>query len=299
MAVGGAAYLVAKAIKKSPRWSALPTWAWKRSTSSTSQDMPVTVAVDSRGHQRAQHRAEGVAGQDRQDPGHGRLINRPLRGPAPAAARVRARCVPGRRRARTRHALPRGGRAWPAGRRARWAAIGTASATARRRSVSTSSSPAAGPKAMPTATARLSSTTGDGDTCASASYSATMRGQSVSSARAGTGMAGGDGGLQRVGPERPAALRAQGLGTLQRQQAAADQQPVPAAAVLLHQQHRSALRIDARRGARGLQFHQRDQAVHLGLARRQFGQHAAQAQRLAGQRRAHPVAAARWRCSPR
>ena len=33
------------------------------------KDMPVTVAVSSRRHQRARHRAEGVAGQDRQDPG--------------------------------------------------------------------------------------------------------------------------------------------------------------------------------------------------------------------------------------
>jgi tartrate/fumarate subfamily iron-sulfur-dependent hydro-lyase beta chain len=34
MAVGGAAYLVSKAIKQRRCW-ALPTWAWKRSTSST------------------------------------------------------------------------------------------------------------------------------------------------------------------------------------------------------------------------------------------------------------------------
>jgi tartrate/fumarate subfamily iron-sulfur-dependent hydro-lyase beta chain len=36
MAVGGAAYLVAKAIKGAKVW-ALPTWAWKPSTSSTSR----------------------------------------------------------------------------------------------------------------------------------------------------------------------------------------------------------------------------------------------------------------------
>ncbi len=49
MAVGGAAYLVSKAITRlAPAWPS-PTWAWKPSTSSTCKDMPVTVAVDSKG----------------------------------------------------------------------------------------------------------------------------------------------------------------------------------------------------------------------------------------------------------
>src|SRR3546814_5643072 len=45
------------------------------------------------------------------------------------------------------------------------------------------------------------------------------------------------------------------------------------------------------RSARGLQFHQRQQAVHFGFARRQAGQDAAQAQRFVAQRRAQPVVA--------
>ena len=65
MAVGGAAYLVSKAIRKR-RSSASPTSAWRRSTSSTVKDMPVTVAVDANGTS-VHHRAEAVAGEDRQD----------------------------------------------------------------------------------------------------------------------------------------------------------------------------------------------------------------------------------------
>ena len=71
-----------------------------------------------------------------------------------------------------------------------------------------------------------------------------MRAQSVSSARARPRVAGGDRGLQRVGAERAA----ERLGAVQRRQAAADQQPVPAAAVLVEQQHRLARR--ARRARR-------------------------------------------------
>ena len=49
MAVGGAAYLVSKAIKSRQASSPSPTSAWKPSTSSKSVDMPVTVAVDANG----------------------------------------------------------------------------------------------------------------------------------------------------------------------------------------------------------------------------------------------------------
>src|SRR5262249_49279634 len=44
--------------------------------------------------------------------------------------RARVRCGPARRRARTRRAPPRGGRAWPAGRRGRWAGDGSRAAPA-------------------------------------------------------------------------------------------------------------------------------------------------------------------------
>ena len=69
-----------------------------------------------------------------------------------------------------------------------------------------------------------------------------MRCQSVSSARAGARVAGGDRGLERIGP-RAAAER---LGARQRRQPAADQQLVPRRAVLLEQQHRLAVRAGAR-----------------------------------------------------
>ena len=48
MAVGGAAYLVSKAITRRASWRS-PTSAWRRSTNSTVEDMPVTVAVDAAG----------------------------------------------------------------------------------------------------------------------------------------------------------------------------------------------------------------------------------------------------------
>ena len=48
---------------------------------------------------------------------------------------------------------------------------------------------------------------------------------------------------------------------------------------------------DPRARARGLDLHQRDEAVDLGLPRRQLGQDAAEAQRVLAQRRPHPVVA--------
>jgi len=53
-------------------------------------------------------------------------------------------------------------------------------------------------------------------------------------------VAGGDGGLQRIRPEGTEAA-----GALQRREAAADQQPVPARAVLVHQQDGRAVRSRA------------------------------------------------------
>ncbi len=100
-------------------------------------------------------------------------------------------------------------------------------------------------------------------------------------------MACRDRGLQHV----RATLRAQLLGARERRKPAADQQLVPARAVLIEQQHRLALRIDARAEPRGLDLHQRHEAVHLGLQRRELGENAAEPQRLLAQRRAHPVLA--------
>jgi hypothetical protein len=76
MAVGGAAYLVAKAIQSAKSGGALPTLAWKAIYEFDVKDMPVTVAVDSAGKLGAHHRAEGMAGEDRQDSGQGSLKHR-------------------------------------------------------------------------------------------------------------------------------------------------------------------------------------------------------------------------------
>ena len=105
----------------------------------------------------------------------------------------------------------------------------------------------------------------------------------------GARMAGGDGGLQGIDVERAG----QGLRVFQRRQAAPDQQAVPAAAILFQQQHRVARRVDARGQTRGLDFHQREQAVHLGDCGQAARQRARQPLRFLAQRGAHPVVACR------
>ena len=82
----------------------------------------------------------------------------------------------------------------------------------------------AGPSAMPTATARLSSTTGEG----AGGQHGVQRGDAVPVGVLGggrAGVAGGDRGLQACTGRRPSVL-----GPVQGGQAAADEQPVPAAA---------------------------------------------------------------------
>jgi fumarate hydratase class I len=66
MAVGGAAYLVSKAIKAA-RVVAFADLGMEAIYEFEVKDMPVTVAVDSHGHLGAPDRAEGMAGADRQD----------------------------------------------------------------------------------------------------------------------------------------------------------------------------------------------------------------------------------------
>src|SRR5213080_3318803 len=99
------------------------------------------------------------------------------------------------------------------------------------------SSPAAGPNAMAYATARFSSTMG-------------------------AGVAGRDGRLERV--------RAQGagelLGPFERREAATDEEPVPARAILIEQQDRLPRRTDPRLEARCLDLHQRHEAVDIRVA---------------------------------
>ena len=72
MAVGGAAYLVSKAIR-APRVVAFADLGMEAIYEFEVKDMPVTVAVDCQRHLGAPDRAARVAGQDRQDPGRGAL----------------------------------------------------------------------------------------------------------------------------------------------------------------------------------------------------------------------------------
>ncbi len=104
-------------------------------------------------------------------------------------------------------------------------------------------------------------------------------------------MAGRDGRLERVG----AAAATEFPGPRQGGQAPVDQQPVPAGAVLVQQEDRLAGRPAAGGEPGGLDLHQRDQPVHLGLGRGELGQHAAQAQGLVTEGGARPFLARRGR----
>ncbi len=100
-------------------------------------------------------------------------------------------------------------------------------------------------------------------------------------------MTGGNRSLQGVRAARAAKF----LGAIERGQAAADQQLIPLRAVLIEKQNGLSRRAHARPGARRLDFHQRDQAVHFRLLRSEFGQDAPQPQRIFAERRPHPVIA--------
>ncbi|MDX6244338.1 MAG: hypothetical protein QOE76_2061, partial [Frankiales bacterium] len=80
------------------------------------------------------------------------------------------------------------------------------------------------------------------------------------------------GGLQHV----RARLAGQRLGPVEVAEATSDQQLVPLRPVLVEQQHRFARGADPGRGAGGLDLHQRHQAVHLWLVRRESGEHPAE-----------------------
>ena len=225
--------------------------------------------------------------RDSGDESGAQVSRRPPR--ARAAARARARCASARRRARTRRAPRRGGRAWRAGRRARSAAGGSSRAPARAVSASTSARPAAGPNAIATATARLSSTTGDG---ASSRERVVERGDARpvgvrrrSRARAWQAAIAA---CSAYGPRAPPSASAR----VERREPAADQQLIPARAVLIEQQDRLARRADARRATRDAWISiSATRPWTSGSSRRELGEDAAEAQRVLAQRRAHPVVA--------
>ncbi len=115
-----------------------------------------------------------------------------------------------------------------------------------------------------------------------------MARQSVSLVRVRVRVAGGDGGLEGVWTRRAAR---RGPGAVQGADPARDEHAVPAAAVLVLQQHRCAVGAGAGGGAGGLELQQRGQPVHLGLLGHQRGQHPGQSQRVLAQPGAQPVVA--------
>ena len=195
--------------------------------------------------------SEPAAGPDRSGPPGPGQEQRALAGVARSA----------RPPARTRPAPRRCGPASPAGRPGPPAGAGSRASARSPTSASTIASPAAGPLARPTATARFSSTTGDGDTVDQHPVERGDPGPVGLVRGHRPGMAGRDRRLQRVRAE----VAAERLHPLQRGQPAPDQQPVPAPPVLVGQQHRRAVRAGPGRQPGGLDLHQRDQPVHLGL----------------------------------
>ncbi len=81
----------------------------------------------------------------------------------------------------------------------------------------------------------------------------------------------------------------------ERREAAADEEPIPARAVLVEQQDGLSGRADPRHRARRLDLHERDEPVHLGLLGEEPGQDAAEPERVIAERRPHPVVASRRR----
>ena len=100
-------------------------------------------------------------------------------------------------------------------------------------------------------------------------------------------MARGDRRLERVEPRRRAELLRAGEAV----EPARDELRVPGGPVLIEEQDGVARGVDARGGARLLQLHERDEAVRLGLARRQLDEHPPEPQRVLAEPRPHDVVA--------
>ena len=113
--------------------------------------------------------------------------------------------------------------------------------------------------------------------------------QSVSSGVRRARMTSSDRSLERVRARSFTEL----LRPLECGETTANEELVPERAILIEQQDGLARRTDAGLRPRGLDFHQRDQAVDLGLLRSQPGQDASQAQRVFAERGPHPVFARR------
>src|SRR5207244_9113460 len=98
-------------------------------------------------------------------------------------------------------------------------------------------------------------------------------------------VARGDRRLQRVGTQGAP----EPLGALERRQAAPDEQTIPARSILIEQEDGLAGRPNASAETRGLDLHERDDALDFRLGRDELGQDAAQTERLLTKRRSDPV----------
>ena len=116
---------------------------------------------------------------------------------------------------------------------------------------------------METATARLSSMTGEGDDLGELGVEDDDAVPIGLRWRAGAGVAGGDLGLEEIGAAGGVDL----VGAFDGSEAAMDEELIPVGAVLIEEQDGFAGGGDAGAGAGGLDFHERDQAVDLGFGR--------------------------------
>src|SRR5262245_60846622 len=82
---------------------------------------------------------------------------------------------------------------------------------------------------------------------------------------------------------------AERLCALERGEAAANEEMIPTRAVLLQEENRLTIWTCARGGTRGVELHERDEAVNLRLVRHERGEHATEAHGVFAERRAHPV----------
>jgi hypothetical protein len=103
----------------------------------------------------------------------------------------------------------------------------------------------------------------------------------------GAGMAGGDGGLENIG----AGLSGELLSMGESGEAAADEELVPAGAILIKEEDGLAGGCDAGVKAGGLNLHQGDEAVDLGFVGSEFGEDAAKAKGFFAESGAGPVVA--------
>ena len=188
-------------------------------------------------------------------------------------ARRRSSSAPAR--AGTRRRPRASARGAAAGRRGRRGSTGRLASWSSRASASRRSRPAAGPSAIATATARLSSTTGDGASSARRPYSAAIWRQSVGARVRGDVVERRDRRLDLVRPGPAHPQRA-----IQERLALVDLGAVPAAAVLVLEEHELAVRPGPRVAPRVVQEHQREQAERLGLVGHELGEDARQPDRL-------------------